>query len=227
MPTFKTILASKISQPCTVLDSKLTSRDFIHLDLSLHNKELQNIDVSSSKNLHQYIWDYKKCNGAKVAYGGYLEKRAIYQRSPYFNDDSNTERNNHLGLDLWLDEESEIFSPLDATIHSFRNNTNFGDYGPTIILEHLIDQLKFFTLYGHLSESSLDGLIVGQQIRKGEKFASLGDARVNGDYPPHLHFQIVQDITDYIGDYPGVCSKDDLNYYSENCPDPNILLKLD
>ena len=48
----------------------------------------------------------------------------------------------------------------------------------------------------------------------------------NGDYPPHLHFQIILDIENFYGDYPGVCSENDLKYYSQNCPDPNLVLKL-
>jgi hypothetical protein len=54
----------------------------------------------------------------------------------------------------------------------------------------------------------------------------LGDTSVNGDYPPHLHFQIIKDIQGYQGDYPGVSSKKDLDFYRNNCPNPNTLLKL-
>ena len=49
---------------------------------------------------------------------------------------------------------------------------------------------------------------------------------MNGDYAPHLHFQIIKNIADYEGDYPGVSSKNDLDFYSANCPDPNLVLKL-
>lgn len=56
--------------------------------------------------------------------------------------------------------------------------------------------------------------------------ASIGNSEVNGDYAPHLHFQIIKNIEDYWGDYPGVCNTNDLNFYIENCPDPNLLLKI-
>ncbi|MBT8323855.1 MAG: peptidoglycan DD-metalloendopeptidase family protein [Winogradskyella sp.] len=226
MPTFKSVLASRLNYPCTVLDSKFTSKDFVPLDLSTQNTDLQKLDASSSKELHNYIWNYKKLNNAKIAFGGYLEKRKIYQRSAYFNKTASSERNIHLGIDLWLDADSDIFAPINGRVHSFKNNTNFGDYGPTIILEHSIDGFSFFTLYGHLSESSLVGLKEGQWIEKGMPFATLGDASVNGDYPPHLHFQIILDIKDFKGDYPGVCSSLDVDYYQQNCPDPDLILKL-
>ena len=70
-------------------------------------------------------------------------------------------------------------------------------------------------------------LKVGQTFNRGESIATLGDASVNGDYPPHLHFQIIKDMQGLKGDYPGVCSRLDLNFYLSNCPDPNLLLKFD
>jgi murein DD-endopeptidase MepM/ murein hydrolase activator NlpD len=168
-----------------------------------------------------------KKNKAKVAFGGYLEQRGIYQRSDYFNQQNpEEERNIHLGLDLWIEADTPIYAPLEGTIHSFKNNTNYGDYGPTIILKHAFDSVEFYTLYGHLSLESLIGKEVGQMIEKGQQLATLGTAEVNGDYAPHLHFQIIKDIQYYKGDYPGVSNLIDLEFYNQNCPNPNLLLKL-
>ncbi|WP_367651264.1 peptidoglycan DD-metalloendopeptidase family protein [Winogradskyella undariae] len=168
-----------------------------------------------------------KENNAKVAFGGYLEQRGIYQRSDYFNQlNKETERNIHIGIDLWIEANTAIFSPLEGTIHSFKNNTNYGDYGPTIVLKHKIEDFEFYTLYGHLSLASIENLKVGAEVKQGEQIANLGTAEVNGDYPPHLHFQIIKDIEDYKGDYPGVSNQIDLEFYKLNCPDPNLLLKL-
>lgn len=108
-------------------------------------------------------------------------------------------------MDLWYHANTPIYTPLDAVLYSFKNNTNHGDYGPTIILEHQINGVVFYTLYGHLSVSSIENLEVGKTFKQAEQIATLGEALVNGDYPPHLHFQIIIDIQDYKGDYPGVC----------------------
>ena len=59
---------------------------------------------------------------------------------------------------------------------------------------------------------------------QGEIIGGLGTAKVNGDYPPHLHFQIILDIENYQGDYPGVASLNTLAFYKTNCPNPNLLL---
>ncbi|WP_428850169.1 peptidoglycan DD-metalloendopeptidase family protein [Paucihalobacter sp.] len=197
------------------------------MDLSINNTDLNFEMLQFSSLLETYIWNRMKSKNAQVAYGGYLEPRGIYQRSIHFNQqDPDNERNIHLGMDLWIEAETPIFTPLDAEVHSFRNNLNYGDYGPTIILKHEVEGIKFYTLYGHLSLTSISSLEVGQCFKKGALIATLGDATVNGDYPPHLHFQIIKDIGEFKGDYPGVSSKNDLTFFAQNCPDPNLLLNI-
>jgi hypothetical protein len=50
---------------------------------------------------------------------------------------------------------------------------------------------------------------------------------VNGDYAAHLHFQIIKDLQGFVVDYPGVCSKQDLEFYEGNCLDLEVLLRLE
>ncbi|MDY2587189.1 peptidoglycan DD-metalloendopeptidase family protein [Winogradskyella aquimaris] len=225
LSSFEEFITSLDIQP--LIDTKVSNNAYVSLDLSVYNKELDDIDVSSSTALEGYIWNHLKIHNAKVAFGGYLEHRGIYNRSAYFNTTKPEEvRNIHLGLDLWIEANTAIYTPLSGTVHSFKNNTNYGDYGPTIILRHNIKGETFYTLYGHLSLESISNLKVGAELKQGDKIATLGTAEVNGDYAPHLHFQIIKDIQDYYGDYPGVSNQQDLEFYKTNCPDPNFLLKL-
>ena len=224
--TFSSFLKSLNAH--SVLDAAIAKSDYVLLDLSVDNVHLKSVNTSSSLDLEQFIFNYIKVNRAKVAFGGYLEKRSIYQRSTYFNQqDLEKERNIHIGLDIWVEANTPIYAPLDGTIHSFKNNTNHGDYGPTLILKHQIDTVVFYTLYGHLSEASIHTKLLGVEVKQGEQIATLGTSNINGDYPPHLHFQIIKDIQDFSGDYPGVCNLIDLEFYKDNCPNPNLLLKLD
>jgi len=220
---FPEFLNNLSSKPLCVLDASIPFDKFTSINLSKTNIKLHAVNVSSSMALGQYIDNYIEKEEALVAYGGYLEVRNIYNRSQHFNKDT---RNIHLGMDLWCNAETPVLAPLNGTVHSFKNNTQFGDYGPTIILKHAIEGVEFYTLYGHLSLKSIANLQVGEWVKQGEQLATLGDASVNGDYPPHLHFQIIKDIENYYGDYPGVCSKADLEFYKTNCPNPNFLLKL-
>ena len=196
---------------------------YIPIDLSAENAKISDLKTASA--FETYIDKHLIENKAAAAFGGYLEERNLYKRSEIFNN-AEAERNIHIGLDIWANAGTSVLAALDGNVHSFNYNTGLGNYGPTIILQHKIDDKTFYTLYGHLSVESIEDIEIGDEFKKGAAIATLGDASVNGDYAPHLHFQIILDIGDYFGDYPGVCSKDDLEYYSKNCPNPNLLLKL-
>ncbi|MEW4924234.1 peptidoglycan DD-metalloendopeptidase family protein [Algibacter sp. 2305UL17-15] len=219
-------LKSICSKPLHVLDATIPKSKYVPLNLSESNPELQKTNISSSSEFSKYINAYLKKHNAVVAYGGYNEVRTMYNRSTHFNSETSKNRNIHLGLDLWCAAETMIYTPLDGEVHSFKNNTNYGDYGPTIILRHIISGVEFYTLYGHLSLNSIENLKVGQQFKQGDKIATLGTASINGDYPPHLHFQIIKDVQGYFGDYPGVCNGQDLEFYLGNCVDPGGVLGL-
>ena len=212
--------------PLKVIDTSIPLKQYTPISISSENEELGSFDVSSSSEWESYLNNFLQQRNAKVAFGGYIEKRDIYKRSSYFNSSTVEERNIHLGIDLWCDEDTPVLSVLDGEIHSFKNNLNHGDYGPTIIVKHSIDNNVFYSLYGHLSTSSIENIRVGQQVKQGEIIGSLGSSNVNGDYAPHLHFQLILDIQNYSGDYPGVTSEKNLDFFKQNCPNPNLLLKL-
>jgi murein DD-endopeptidase MepM/ murein hydrolase activator NlpD len=216
----------KALPPTKVIDSSIHLSKYVPLDLSVTNHELMEMKPENASEFETFISNYLEKNNAEVAFGGYIEGRTLYKRSTIFKNDSIPERNIHIGLDLWTKADTAVLAPLSGKVHSFKNNIGLGDYGPTIILEHIIENEKFYTLYGHLSLESLENLSVGTFFNKGQKIATLGNSSVNGDYAPHVHFQIINDIEEYNGDYPGVCNTNDLNFYIENCPDPNLLLKI-
>lgn len=224
MDTLENILQKQTG--VKVIDSSIDIKDYVAIGLSASHTDTLNLDLTHAEEFEDFIEEHLSKNKAKIAFGGYLEKRNLYKRSENFNAENTEERNIHLGLDLWIKSGTSVLSVLDGTIHSFQNNTFLGDYGPTIILQHQIEGITFYTLYGHLSLESLDGKAEGQPVKKGEKIAELGKAPVNGDYAPHLHFQIIKDLENKKGDYPGVSSQKDLVHYRNNCPDPNILLKI-
>jgi hypothetical protein len=216
----------KNTQDVKVIDSSIDHKNYIPIDLSSSNPELSKFDIKCALSFEKYVESHLAINNAQVAFGGYNEERDIYQRSAVFKDEKTEERNMHIGLDLWIKAGTPVLSALDGTVHSYNFNAGFGDYGPTIVLQHIVENQTFYTLYGHLSLDSLEGLQIGTVFKQGEQIATLGDAAVNGDYAPHLHFQIIKNISNRFGDYPGVCSKKELSFYLENCPDPDLLLKI-
>lgn len=226
MISFKSAMVSGIKEPVTLLDPTISVKKYTRIDLSVDNMELAKIDISNPVACQRYIDTVLARAEAMIAYGGYLEKRNLYKRYTEFSNGGAPHRNIHLGLDLWTRAGTRVCAPLNGKIHSFKNNENIGDYGPTIILKHELNGIHFYTLYGHLSLESLQNLHVGNSVSRGQYFATLGSTEINVNYAPHLHFQLIQDIGDHRGDYPGVCEEAKLAYYSSNCPNPNLLLRL-
>lgn len=178
----------------------------------------QNDAAALEKQLEHYMGQHQ----ADLCWGGYMERRSLYDAHGLFGD----KRNIHLGIDLWKAAGTPVFAAADGIVHSVSHNAGAGDYGPTIVLQHSHQNQKWHTLYGHLSLESIAGLKPGQAIVAGQSLGTLGDAQINGGYAPHLHFQLIWDLQDYVGDYPGVCADADVPFYRQNCPDPNVLLKL-
>lgn len=225
---FSDFLTGLTSEFTPVIEAGFSVSDYTHIDLSVDNYGLSGRELSSSETFSEYISGYLELKRKKVAWGGYNEVRGLYLRSELFSAEEQEElkRNIHLGIDLWAEAGTAVLAALEGKVHSFRDNDNFGDYGPTIILEHEEEGHTFYTLYGHLSRESLHGLKVGTEVRQGHKIAELGAPSENGDYAPHLHFQVIRDLKGQKGDFPGVTSRKLQAEYLDNCPDPNLLLKI-
>lgn len=205
-------------------------RDFLEttpfiFDFTKKNAKLVSLDLSNEKEFINYINSMLKNSGCKFGIGGYGENRIIYRRSNLFEDNIEP-RSIHLGIDVWMPAETPIYSPLPAIVHSFQDNNNFGDYGPTVILEHFLGEVRFFTLYGHLSRVSLKNMKEGTKIKQGQQIATLGNYNENGKWPAHLHFQIISNLLGKKGDFPGVATMSEQRYYLVLCPDPNLILRI-
>jgi 4-aminobutyrate aminotransferase-like enzyme/Ser/Thr protein kinase RdoA (MazF antagonist) len=164
--------------------------------------------------------------GTHVAIGRYNEARCLYS-APVFGDESQPtaeRRTVHLGLDLFAAAGTQIYAPLAGTVFACAKNAGPQDYGPVILLRHKIDDgREFLTLYGHLSKESLDRVAVGQAIARGEHFAEVGEAGVNGGWTPHLHFQLIMDDLGLATDFPGIARASERGLWLSLSPDPNLI----
>lgn len=194
------------------------------LDFTIENKHLEEVQLENTPLFQSFVETLLQQEQALMGVGGYFENRVIYRRSSVFTGAES--RSVHLGVDIWAPAFTPVFTPLHSRVHSFRDNVGFGDYGPTIILEHTLEDVTFYTLYGHLSKRSLEKLAVGQFIQQGTAFTELGPAPENGDWPPHLHFQLIADMQGNTGDFPGVAAPSEQELYRSICPDPNLILNL-
>lgn len=215
-----------------ILFNKATDKIAL-LNLSKTNTSFSEDIYNNTETFSKYIDEQRKFHNALYLIGGYREHREMYRRSKLFDKSLATEveitdepRSLHLGTDIWGEAGTKIFAPLGGMVHSFAFNNNFGDYGATIILQHQLDTINFYTLYGHLFLSDISKLRKGKFISRGEPFAHFGSPEENGNWPPHLHFQLINNMSNYEGDYPGVCKMSEADKYLKNSPDPDLILQL-
>lgn len=195
------------------------------MDLTSDNPELTFALLANPAAFDDWVTNKLQSLGCRYGAGGYLENRIIYAGREHF-DTQEEPRSIHLGIDIWAAAGTSVYAPLSGTIHSFRDNANYGDYGPAIILQHNVAGLILYSLYGHLSRTNLERLKPGQQILAGQQIANFGTINENGNWPPHLHFQLMLDIEGMQGDYPGVCRPSEMERYLKNIPNPDILLQI-
>lgn len=197
------------------------------LDFTAANTELTDEILTDNNRFIQYINQQLSAAGARYGIGGYAEHRTIYSRSQVFDNATGAEpRRLHLGTDIWGAPNTKVMAPLDGIVHSFGFHPELGNYGAIIILSHQLDGVSFYTLYGHLSLGSIQNLVEGQRVARGDVFAEFGIPQENGWWPPHLHFQVMQDLQGWKGDYPGVCAFSEREQWLHNCVDPDVILDL-
>ncbi|MBG8551946.1 peptidoglycan DD-metalloendopeptidase family protein [Hymenobacter guriensis] len=209
-----------------ILPVDLNAPEVARLDFTAANPLVVQADLRDTAGFEELIVQLLEVQQATIGVGGYLENRVIYRRSPgLFGDAAQPARSLHLGVDIWLRAGTPVLAPLDAVVHSTQDNAGFGDYGPTVILEHELAGTTFYTLYGHLTRRETALLRPGMVIEKGGAFAEVGPAPENGDWPPHLHFQIIADLQGRVGDFPGVAAPEEKDKWAALCPDPNLILQ--
>jgi murein DD-endopeptidase MepM/ murein hydrolase activator NlpD len=208
-----------------VLPFDLTQTTPVVFDLSAGSRGLAGIELNDVEMFTNYVFAEMRRQGAPVGVGRYAEDRVVYRHRSLFNG-AEENRSVHLGIDLFVEPGTMVSTPLRAEVHSFANNQSPGDYGPTIILRHETEGIPFFTLYGHLSLQSLEGQHSGRRFAAGEVIGRVGESQENGGWPPHLHFQVITDMGEWRGDFPGVAAPSQLKKYLELCPDPNLVLGI-
>ncbi|MBT3281550.1 MAG: aminotransferase class III-fold pyridoxal phosphate-dependent enzyme [Cryomorphaceae bacterium] len=212
----------------TDLFSSIKKNKLYKIDLSVGSKWIGGRNEIEDLELFQYkIEKLQKKYPDKIITGGYLEPRSIYSSNSYekignYGDESRTI---HLGLDFWLPPGTKVNSMFDGEIVVAVNDKGHKEYGGLLILKHNIQDLEFYTLYGHNTVESVLKNKVGSKVKKGDVIAEIGNYPENGNWAPHLHFQIILSMLNYKIDYPGVCYFNQMEIWKDLCPDPNLLFK--
>jgi murein DD-endopeptidase MepM/ murein hydrolase activator NlpD len=200
------------------------SQQPVALDFSAANTRLTAEVFSDTERFSHWVNEELSRLGATFGMGGYLENRAMYSRSGVFAQPQTEPRSVHLGIDIWGPAGTPVHAPLSGRLHSKGFHPELGNYGAVLILQHELQHVTFYTLYGHLSQSNLQ-IEVGTLVDAGSVIGHFGPPPENGWWPPHLHLQVIADLQGYSGDYPGVCAPAQRNFFAANCPDPSLLLQ--
>lgn len=196
------------------------------LDLSPYNADLP-VGRDCSDALAGLVASAMSAAKQPVAIGRYDEVRLIYTNDAFAGSCPNDERRTiHLGMDLFVQPQTPVHAPLDGVVHAFADRADAQDYGPTIVLRHEVDELVFYTLYGHLGRESLHDIQLGQLVKSGQPFATVGTQDENGGWHPHLHLQVITDLLDLDDAFPGVCRASQRDVWTSICPDPNLLVGI-
>jgi len=198
-------------------------------------KKVRNIDMSTSlppsvdydtvKDLGKQVTLFQQQYPEDLLANGYLENRMFYNTEVYKRIENNkTEyRSIHLGTDFWVPAQTPVHSPFEGKVVILHDNNYPKDYGPTVVLKHHLENSVFYTLYGHLSRVSLEVLKKDQLLLKGDKIGFIGDDSENGNWFPHLHFQIITDLLRNTNNFPGVAFPSEIERWKSICPDPSQL----
>lgn len=213
--------------PVLLDKSSLCSMDLSVGSMSLGNNSNYENTVKFNKRITDILHECE----SDIGIGGYGEIRPFYTTDAYKVEGNNGPqwRTMHLGIDYWTSDGNEVLAMADGEVFSVFNNDNPCDYGPTIILRHTFREFSFFSLYGHLSLTSLAQVVVGQKVSKGEVIAWVGADNENGGWPPHLHHQLILDMLGNEVDFPGVAFVEESDVWMSLCPvylPPNTLLPM-
>ena len=218
-----------INQQINIKDlfPSINKNEFLKLDLSVSSEWLglsHNFkDLDLFENKIKYL---QQQNLDKIISGGYLEPRQLYNTENYKRECNNgiESRTIHLGVDFWVGEGTEITNLFDGIVDTISIDKNEKGYGGLIIIKHKINDFSFYTLFGHLSPNKFN-YNVGDFLKKGALIGIVGNKIENGNWVPHLHFQLLLSKLNYIQDFPGVSYYSEIEIFKSLCPDPNLIFK--
>jgi 4-aminobutyrate aminotransferase-like enzyme/Ser/Thr protein kinase RdoA (MazF antagonist) len=218
-----------INQQINIIDlfPSINKNEFLKLDLSVSSEWLGLSDNFKDLDLFENKIKYlQQQNLDKIISGGYLEPRQLYNTENYKRECNNgiESRTIHLGVDFWVGEGTEITNLFDGIVDTISIDKNEKGYGGLIIIKHKINDFSFYTLFGHLSTNKFN-YNVGDFLKKGALIGIVGNKIENGNWVPHLHFQLLLSKLNYRQDFPGVSYYSEIEIFKSLCPDPNLIFK--
>jgi len=220
--------AGDSSIPLTMLFPSV-HKELVHpLDLSVSSRWMGHREEAADLEHFQHkLKALQREVPEKIIAGGYMEPRALYDTEAYdrMGNNGKESRTIHLGIDFWVAQGTPVHALFDGEVITAVNDAGDKEYGGLVILKHREGTVDFYTLHGHLSLESVLKHRAGNRIRKGEQIGIIGVPPENGNWAPHLHFQVMLSLLNYVDDFPGVAYPSETEIWGSICPDPNLLFR--
>ena len=208
----------------------LGKKKVVSIDLGMESTLVGHLSEFENLKLFQFkLAQIQDQYPSRIVAGGYSETR------PFYNSDDFKQLSNHgfdyrtihLGTDFWIPVNTPVHSLLEGEVVISTVQTAAKSYGGLLVLKHQMGAFQFYSVYGHLSKRSVDNLSCGTIVKKGDCLGFIGDSYENGQWTPHLHFQLTLDLFNFSDDFPGVAVPSQIGVWNSISPNPNLLFKLE
>jgi 4-aminobutyrate aminotransferase-like enzyme/Ser/Thr protein kinase RdoA (MazF antagonist) len=158
-----------------------------------------------------------------TAVGRYGEDRSIYDA-----DTGPARRSIHHAIDVYAPAGTPVLAPLPGRFAMLGNDTSIDGFGGIVVLEHEAGTpQRFWTFYGHLAPAGLADLALGAAVGTGDVLGTLGAPAENGNWPPHVHMQLMTLLCfDRAEAIIGLSLRREWDLWESIFPNPNGILGL-
>ena len=201
----------------------------VGIDLSVGSSIIHLMGTTNSKtSFINHIKDNIMAAGVKFGISRFAEPRIW---DTFTNDTINfgniASKTIHLGIDLFTEPGTPVYSPLDGRIQYIKARNYAEDEESVLIIKHVTDQGDFFySLYRHLIVDNDNSLNIGQIIRKGTRLGVIDSKWSSETTIPHLQIQLITNLLGLGVDFPELITASEFNVWVGFSMDPHDFLHI-
>ena len=193
-----------------------------YFDFSNRNKRCLSYDTGNFEAFQQAVFSELNATQHSWGIGRYLENRSTILRDfPQIVDQG---RVFHAGLDIVVPAGFVVHAPLNAVVFAVGKEEEPGSYGGYVVLKHELEDVSFFSLYGHLNSDHM--VQPGQEVSASTPLGRVGTYDDSGQWFTHTHLQVITEHAYQVGRmYHGYVSAEDLTDIERIFPSPYPLFR--